>query len=165
MRGFVRRCARAHYSGSGGRQPVATGTAGPVCERRDAVNVHRNSAVWSPVLSSALVVLASADESQARPRGRNGESNMDSVDLDVIRRSAEWIEQGRRVLLVTVVRTWGSSPRPPGALLAIRDDGHVVGSVSGGCIEDDLVERTRREGMTATRPEAVTYGVSADEAR
>jgi len=90
---------------------------------------------------------------------------MDSVDLDVLKRSAEWVEDGRRVLLVTVVRTWGSSPRPPGAMLAIRDDGHVAGSVSGGCIEDDLVERVRREGLRATRPEAVTYGVSADEAR
>ena len=90
---------------------------------------------------------------------------MDSVDLEVLRHSAEWIESGRRVLLVTVVGTWGSSPRPPGAMLAVRDDGHVVGSVSGGCIEDDLVGRVRREGFTATRCEAVTYGVSADEAR
>jgi xanthine dehydrogenase accessory factor len=90
---------------------------------------------------------------------------MDSVDLDVLRHTAEWIEAGRRVLLVTVVRTWGSSPRPEGAMLAVRDDGHVVGSVSGGCIEDDIVGRVRREGMTATACEAVTYGVSADEAR
>ena len=90
---------------------------------------------------------------------------MDSVDLEVLRRSAEWLEEGRRMLLVTVVRTWGSSPRPEGAMLVVRDDGHVVGSVSGGCIEDDIIDRVRREGMTATRCEAVTYGVSADEAR
>ena len=90
---------------------------------------------------------------------------MDSVDLEVLRHSAEWIESGRRVLLVTVVKTWGSSPRPEGAMLAVRDDGHVVGSVSGGCIEDDLIDRVRREGLTATQCEAVTYGVSADEAR
>jgi xanthine dehydrogenase accessory factor len=90
---------------------------------------------------------------------------MDSVDLEVLKRSAEWIEAGRRVLLVTVVKTWGSSPRPEGAMLAVRDDGHVVGSVSGGCIEDDIIDRVRREGMTATKCEAVTYGVSADEAR
>ena len=68
---------------------------------------------------------------------------MDSVDLECLKRSAEWVEAGRRVLLVTVVKTWGSSPRPPGAMLAVRDDGHVVGSVSGGCIEDDLIERVR----------------------
>ncbi len=90
---------------------------------------------------------------------------MDSVDYEVLRRSAEWIEEGRGVLLVTVVKTWGSSPRPVGAMLAVRDDGRVVGSVSGGCIEDDIIDRVRREGMTATRCEAVTYGVTADEAR
>jgi len=90
---------------------------------------------------------------------------MDSVDLDVLKRSAAWLEEGRRVLLVTVVKTWGSSPRPEGAMLAVRDDGLVVGSVSGGCIEDDIVDRRRRLGMTQTQCEAVTYGVSADEAR
>jgi xanthine dehydrogenase accessory factor len=90
---------------------------------------------------------------------------MDSVDHEVLKRSSEWLAAGRGVLLVTVVRTWGSSPRPPGALLAVRDDGLVEGSVSGGCVEDDLVERVRREGIRATKPEVVTYGVSADEAR
>src|SRR4029079_1583830 len=90
---------------------------------------------------------------------------MDSVDLEVLRGSAEWLDAEKRVLLVTVVRTWGSSPRPPGALLAVREDGQVVGSVSGGCIEDDIVERSRREGAYVTRPQAVTYGVSAEDAR
>jgi len=90
---------------------------------------------------------------------------MDSVDLEVLRKSAQWQVEGRRVLLVTVVRTWGSSPRPPGAMLAVRDDGLVVGSVSGGCIEDDIVERSRREGAYVTQPQAVTYGVSAEDAR
>ena len=90
---------------------------------------------------------------------------MDSVDLEVLRKSAEWLAAGRGVLLVTVVKTWGSSPRPPGALLAVRDDGHVVGSVSGGCIEDDIVERSRREGAYVKQPQAVTYGVSAEDAR
>jgi xanthine dehydrogenase accessory factor len=90
---------------------------------------------------------------------------MDSVDLEVLRRSVEWLGAGKRVLLVTVVKTWGSSPRPPGALLAVREDGQVVGSVSGGCIEDDIVERSRREGAYVKRPQAVTYGVSADDAR
>jgi len=90
---------------------------------------------------------------------------VDSVDLEVLRRSAEWLDAGRRVLLVTVVKTWGSSPRPEGAMLAVRDDGLVVGSVSGGCIEDDIVDRVRREGMNETQSRAVKYGVSADEAR
>jgi xanthine dehydrogenase accessory factor len=90
---------------------------------------------------------------------------MDGVDLEVLRKSAEWLHSGKRVLLVTVVKTWGSSPRPPGAMLAVREDGMVVGSVSGGCIEDDIVERSRREGAYITRPQAVTYGVSAEDAR
>src|SRR5213078_3347393 len=94
-----------------------------------------------------------------------GKVTMDSVDLEVLRKSAEWLDAGRRVLLVTVVKTWGSSPRPPGALLAVRDDGHVVGSVSGGCIEDDIVERSRREGAYVKQPQTVTYGVSAEDAR
>jgi xanthine dehydrogenase accessory factor len=90
---------------------------------------------------------------------------MDSVDLEVLKRCAEWLDADRRVLLVTVVKTWGSSPRPPGAMLAVRDDGLVEGSVSGGCIEDDIVGKVRADGMTASRCDSVTYGVTADEAR
>jgi xanthine dehydrogenase accessory factor len=90
---------------------------------------------------------------------------MDSLDLEVLTRARDWLSAGHRVVLATVVRTWGSSPRPPGAMLAVRDDGHVVGSVSGGCIEDDLIDRTHRLGMTQKAVEVITYGVSADEAR
>ncbi|KLU24882.1 lipoprotein [Caballeronia mineralivorans PML1(12)] len=89
---------------------------------------------------------------------------MDSVNLEVLKASVRWIESGHRVLLVTVVRTWGSSPRPEGAMLAICEDGSVVGSVSGGCIEDDLIDRVRRLGIQQTLPEAMKYGISADEA-
>ncbi|WP_454719971.1 MULTISPECIES: XdhC family protein [Cupriavidus] len=89
---------------------------------------------------------------------------MDSVDLEVLKSSVRWMAEGHRTLLVTVVRTWGSSPRPEGAMLAVRDDGLVVGSVSGGCIEDDLIDRVRREGITGTHPESVKYGISAEEA-
>jgi xanthine dehydrogenase accessory factor len=89
---------------------------------------------------------------------------MDSVDLEVLKSSARWLEEGHRALLVTVVKTWGSSPRPEGAMLAVRDDGLVVGSVSGGCIEDDLIDRVRQKGIEQTRPEAVKYGITAEEA-
>lgn len=89
---------------------------------------------------------------------------MESVDLEVLKSSVRWLDEGHRVLLVTVVKTWGSSPRPPGAMLAVRDDGLVAGSVSGGCIEDDLIDRVRREGIDGTRPEAVKYGITAEEA-
>jgi xanthine dehydrogenase accessory factor len=89
---------------------------------------------------------------------------MDSVDLEVLKSSARWLAQGHRALLVTVVKTWGSSPRPEGAMLAVRDDGLVVGSVSGGCIEDDLIDRVRQRGIEQTLPEAVKYGITAEEA-
>ncbi|PLP96799.1 XdhC family protein [Cupriavidus pauculus] len=89
---------------------------------------------------------------------------MESIDIDVLRACQQWADSGRACELVTVIRTWGSSPRPEGAMLAIRDDGRVVGSVSGGCIEDELIDRVRREGITRTRPEIVTYGVTGDEA-
>jgi xanthine dehydrogenase accessory factor len=90
---------------------------------------------------------------------------MDSVDLAVLEHSVDWLRAGRRVVLATVTHTWGSSPRPVGATLVLRDDGVVCGSVSGGCVEDDLIERTRQGLFRSDRPEVVTYGVSADEAR
>jgi xanthine dehydrogenase accessory factor len=89
---------------------------------------------------------------------------MDSIDLEVLHACAQWIRDGFACEYVTVVRTWGSSPRPEGATMAIRADGMVVGSVSGGCIEDDLIAAVREKGITRTRPEVVTYGISADEA-
>jgi xanthine dehydrogenase accessory factor len=89
---------------------------------------------------------------------------MDSIDLEVLHACAQWIRDGFRCEYVTVVRTWGSSPRPEGATMAIREDGLVVGSVSGGCIEDDLIAAVREKGITRTVPEVVTYGISADEA-
>jgi xanthine dehydrogenase accessory factor len=89
---------------------------------------------------------------------------MDSIDLEVLRACAGWIAEGRACQLVTVVKTWGSSPRPEGAMLGIREDGVIVGSVSGGCIEDDLIDRVRREGIAGMLPEIVTYGIAADEA-
>jgi xanthine dehydrogenase accessory factor len=89
---------------------------------------------------------------------------MDSIDLEVLKTCDAWLRDGRRCELVTVIKTWGSSPRPEGAMLAICDDGRVVGSVSGGCVEDDLIERVRNEGITRTLPEIVTYGITADQA-
>jgi xanthine dehydrogenase accessory factor len=88
---------------------------------------------------------------------------MDSLDLQVLSQARDWREQGHAVWLVTVVETWGSAPRPPGALLAMRADGQVIGSVSGGCVEDDLIDRVRR-GERAERPCLVTYGVTREEA-
>ena len=89
---------------------------------------------------------------------------MDSIDLEVLKTCAAWLAAGKQCEMVTVIKTWGSSPRPEGATLGICQDGQVVGSVSGGCIEDDLIERVRTNGITRTLPEVVTYGITADEA-
>ncbi|MES2069721.1 MAG: XdhC family protein [Pseudomonadota bacterium] len=89
---------------------------------------------------------------------------MDSIDLEVLKTCDQWLQAGRKCELVTVIKTWGSSPRPEGATLAICEDGRVVGSVSGGCIEDDLIERVRQHGIQRSKPEIVTYGITADEA-
>jgi len=88
---------------------------------------------------------------------------MDSLDLQVLTQARQWRTDGHAVWLVTVLETWGSAPRPPGALLAMRDDGLVVGSVSGGCVEDDLIERVRT-GERVARPQLITYGVTKEEA-
>lgn len=90
---------------------------------------------------------------------------MDSVDLQVLKAANEWVQAGHRVVMATVVKTWGSAPRPVGALTAIRDDGQVVGSVSGGCIEDDMVRQVRSGELVHDKPAATRYGVTADEAR
>jgi xanthine dehydrogenase accessory factor len=89
---------------------------------------------------------------------------MYSVDLDVLKNVIAWADTGHRVMLATVVATWGSAPRPPGAWLAIRDDGQTSGSVSGGCVEDDLISRVRERRFESDRPEVVTYGVTKEEA-
>ncbi|MBC7917176.1 MAG: XdhC family protein [Rhodoferax sp.] len=93
---------------------------------------------------------------------------MESLDLRVLGDALAWKQAGHAVTLVTVVETWGSAPRPPGALLAVRDDGVVSGSVSGGCVEDDLIARTREalqnQTPQTTQPAMLAYGVSKEEA-
>lgn len=88
---------------------------------------------------------------------------MDSLDREVLEHASRWLTESRHGWLVTVLETWGSAPRPAGALLAIRDDGVVVGSVSGGCIEDDLIDRVMR-GERISGPSTVVYGVDKEEA-
>ena len=89
---------------------------------------------------------------------------MDSVDIEVLRSAEAWHKAGHRVTFGTIVRTWGSAPRPVGSLVVVRDDGQVVGSVSGGCVEDDLIEKVREGKIAAARPQLVTYGVTNEEA-
>ena len=109
---------------------------------------------------------------------------MENIDVMVLRTLAGWRLAGKRALLATVVRTWGSSPRPVGSIMALCETGAVVGSVSGGCIEDDLIYQfTQAYSGTANGgagestasldagkvipsgpPGFVKYGVTADEA-
>jgi xanthine dehydrogenase accessory factor len=89
---------------------------------------------------------------------------MDSVDIEVLRSCEAWRKAGRGVKLGTIVKTWGSAPRPVGALVAIRDDGLISGSVSGGCVEDDLVEKVRAKAVATALPQVITYGVTNEEA-
>jgi xanthine dehydrogenase accessory factor len=89
---------------------------------------------------------------------------MDSVDIEVLRSAEAWRKAGHRVTFGTIVRTWGSAPRPIGALVVIRDDGQVVGSVSGGCVEDDLIEKVRAGKVARDKPQHITYGVTNEEA-
>ncbi len=100
---------------------------------------------------------------------------MENLDVMVLRTLRDWRTAGKRALLATVVRTWGSSPRPVGSIMALCEDGAVVGSVSGGCIEDDLIYRHTQAYATAPAPDGghtmpsgpptfVKYGITADEA-
>lgn len=83
---------------------------------------------------------------------------MYSADHEVLHTALEWLGQGHEVILATVAHTWGSSPRPAGSLMALRADGQVVGSVSGGCVEQDLLERLRAGALDLHLPQVVRYG-------
>ncbi len=100
---------------------------------------------------------------------------MENLDVMVLRTLRDWRRSGQRALLATVVRTWGSSPRPVGSIMALCEGGAVVGSVSGGCIEDDLIYQYTQAYASAAEdavhkeipsgpPAFVKYGVTADEA-
>src|SRR5687768_3245408 len=100
---------------------------------------------------------------------------MENLDVMVLRTLRDWRLAGRRAMLATVVRTWGSSPRPVGSIMALCEDGAVVGSVSGGCIEDDLIYQytqayaaagagAKSKTLPSGPPAFVKYGITADEA-
>src|SRR3954470_8026463 len=105
---------------------------------------------------------------------------MENLDVMVLRTLRDWRAAGKRALMATVVRTWGSSPRPVGSIMALCEDGAVVGSVSGGCIEDDLIYRhtaahvapqtemasgnAPSHRIPSGPPAFVKYGITADEA-
>lgn len=90
---------------------------------------------------------------------------MDNMDLQVLRQVQQWLDGRHDVVLGTITRTWGSAPRPVGSVVAVRGDGQIAGSVSGGCIEDDLIEKVRAGALTLRRPELLRYGVGAEAAQ
>ncbi|MGB5395771.1 MAG: XdhC family protein [Gammaproteobacteria bacterium] len=95
-------------------------------------------------------------------------------DIEVLSQALAWLQSGQRVALATVVKTWGSSPRPPGSLLAMNHAGQFVGSVSGGCVEESLVARYRdgelaggeasAAAQPASAPTVVDFGVDSQQA-
>ncbi|BBM05390.1 hypothetical protein HAALTHF_14090n [Vreelandella aquamarina] len=69
---------------------------------------------------------------------------MHHLDLQVIERALKWANQGLTVWLCTVMKTFGSAPREPGAMLAACSTGDYLGSLSGGCVEEDFIARLQK---------------------
>ena len=86
-----------------------------------------------------------------------------SLDDTLLDTAAAWKREGRKVAIATVVETWGSSPRPPGSVLLVDDRGHMLGSVSGGCIEGAVVKEAQ-EVMAGAPPKLLEFGVSNEQA-
>jgi xanthine dehydrogenase accessory factor len=97
---------------------------------------------------------------------------METSDTFVLKTLRDWRAQGRNALLVTLVRAWGSSPRAVGSIMALSETGAIAGSVSGGCIEDDLINRytASRGNLGAPSfgdrpPQKIRYGITAEKIR
>tara|TARA_R110000868_G_scaffold151349_8_gene375698 strand:+ start:102627 stop:103580 length:954 start_codon:yes stop_codon:yes gene_type:complete len=88
---------------------------------------------------------------------------MNSMDQQVIVQLSAWLKSGKQCWLCTIVSTFGSSPRPIGSLLACNEDGNYCGSLSGGCVEDDLRESILKGELANDKPERITYGVAVED--
>ena len=88
---------------------------------------------------------------------------IENADQQVLSQLTRWIKADKKAWLATVVKTWGSSPRPLGSLLCCNEDGHVAGSLSGGCIEEDLLEKITKGELPTTKPEVMLYGKTTEE--
>ena len=75
----------------------------------------------------------------------------------------DWKSEGHDVALATVIEVWGSAPRPLGSKMAIRDDGQMAGSVSGGCVEAAVCQEAERV-LDSGEPRLVRYGVADEDA-
>lgn len=88
---------------------------------------------------------------------------MEAVDLELMRTALAWAGSGKRCWSATVLRTWGSAPRPVGAMALLCEDGRVAGSVSGGCVEDDLMALLRADASGLAAGRRLVYGRSDEE--
>lgn len=88
---------------------------------------------------------------------------MDSIDQQVFQQVRRWLNTGKACWLCTVVNTIGASPRPIGSLLAYSEDGEQIGSLSGGCVEDDLLEKLHSGRLQIAQPQILEYGVTPEE--
>ncbi len=94
---------------------------------------------------------------------------MQSSQQQIISHVLRWLDEDKPVWLCTILKTWGSSPRPIGSMLACTLDGELIGSISGGCIEEDFLQQLRDGSLkqqydTAGKPFLVKYGITAAEA-
>ena len=87
---------------------------------------------------------------------------MENVDLAVLETAVDWIRADGEIVLATVAKTWGSSPRPAGSMMVWRRDGQFEGSLSGGCIEQQLLEQFAAAPPDA--PARITYGITKEQA-
>ncbi len=85
------------------------------------------------------------------------------LNSEVLAAMCRWLATGQHCWLATVVKTWGSSPRPIGSLLAANASGQMMGSLSGGCVEEDLLEKLTQGLLAKDAPEMHVYGLSAEE--
>ena len=91
-------------------------------------------------------------------------TRMQAVDHLVLQQISDWVAGTSPCWLATVVATYGSSPRPVGSIMACNTSGKIVGSLSGGCVEDDLLEKLRAGFLAVDRPSFFRYGEDAEEA-
>jgi xanthine dehydrogenase accessory factor len=82
---------------------------------------------------------------------------------ETLEQRQNWVDQGKKVAKATVVKAYGSAPRGPGSLMLVSSDGEMEGSVSGGCVENDVVVRALSV-LENGEPELVTYGIADDDA-
>jgi xanthine/CO dehydrogenase XdhC/CoxF family maturation factor len=83
------------------------------------------------------------------------------MDHSVLETAAQWLGEGRKVALATVIETWGSAPQPVGSQLVIDAEGNFMGSVSGGCVEGAVV--TEAMDIIASGASKVLHFGVADE--